>query len=178
MYPTLDGYGVMTPFSCALGFLIFTSRILATGLWLYHCHFKSLMEYYFHSFTRFLPLFCNCQFRRLGSVQFPAHILAHLHPETRLFTLDYCSILLLLGRMSKSKSKLYYDRRTVGHSVLEQSTHFGLTTSNLKSCFSRVSASGYCCLVASSVFFYNPSARTTQKTQPLLLRRHVYWSAT
>jgi hypothetical protein len=26
--------------------------------------------------------------------------------------------------------------------------------------------------------FYNPSARTTQKTQPLLLRRRVYWSVT
>jgi hypothetical protein len=30
--------------------------------------------------------------------------------------------------LSKSKSKLYYDRRSAGQSVLEQSTHFGLTT--------------------------------------------------
>jgi hypothetical protein len=29
---------------------------------------------------------------------------------------------------------------------------------------------------ASSVSFYNSSARTTQKTQPLLLTRRVYWS--
>jgi hypothetical protein len=28
---------------------------------------------------------------------------------------------------TKSKSKLYYDRRSAGHSVLEQSTHLGLT---------------------------------------------------
>jgi hypothetical protein len=31
-------------------------------------------------------------------------------------------------------------------------------------------------LVAYSVLFYNHSARTTQKTHPLLLRRHVCWS--
>jgi hypothetical protein len=30
-------------------------------------------------------------------------------------------------------------------------------------------------LVASSVSFYSPLARTTQKTQSLLLRRSVYW---
>jgi hypothetical protein len=29
-----------------------------------------------------------------------------------------------------------------------------------------------------TVSFYNPLARTTQKTQPLLLRRRVYWSVT
>jgi hypothetical protein len=33
-----------------------------------------------------------------------------------------------LDLYSKSKSKLYYDRRSAGQSVLEQSTHLGLTT--------------------------------------------------
>jgi hypothetical protein len=34
------------------------------------------------------------------------------------------------------------------------------------------------CFVPSSVSFYNPSASTTQKKQPLFLRRRVYWPVT
>jgi hypothetical protein len=34
----------------------------------------------------------------------------------------------------------------------------------------------YCSLLTSSVSFYNHSAWIPQKTQPLLLRRHIYWS--
>jgi hypothetical protein len=44
-----------------------------------------------HSLIPFLPLFCNCQFRRLHSFQYQAHILTDWHPETWLFTL-WCSI--------------------------------------------------------------------------------------
>jgi hypothetical protein len=44
----------------ALGFSVFTSRILATDLQQSHCHFKSHMKSYFHSLIPFLPLFCNC----------------------------------------------------------------------------------------------------------------------
>jgi hypothetical protein len=56
---------------------------------LLHCHLKSHMESSFHSLTPFLPLFCNCKFRRLDSIQIlqsQAHIAADWHPETRLFT--------------------------------------------------------------------------------------------
>jgi hypothetical protein len=53
------------------------------------------MESSIHSLTSVLPLFCNCQFRRLGSIQFlcsQAHILA----ESKLDSprLNCCSILL------------------------------------------------------------------------------------
>jgi hypothetical protein len=47
------------------------------------------MESSFHSLTPFLPLVCNCQFRRLDWIQFlcsQAHIPAGWRPETRLFT--------------------------------------------------------------------------------------------
>jgi hypothetical protein len=52
----------------ALGFFIFTSRILTTDLSQSHCNFKSHMKSSFHRLTPFLPLFCNCQFR--NSTQF------------------------------------------------------------------------------------------------------------
>jgi hypothetical protein len=46
----------------ALGFSVFASRILATGLSQSHCHFKSP--------NSLLALSCSCQFRRLDSVLF------------------------------------------------------------------------------------------------------------
>jgi hypothetical protein len=52
------------------------------------------MKSSFHSLIPFLPLFCNCQFQRLDSIQFlcsQAHILAGWSHETRLFTLC-CSV--------------------------------------------------------------------------------------
>jgi hypothetical protein len=83
----------------ALGFSAITSRILATDLSQSHCHFKSDMESSSRSLIPFLPLFCSCQFRRLGSIQFlcsQAHIPTGWRLEARLFTslLDHCSILL------------------------------------------------------------------------------------
>jgi hypothetical protein len=57
--------------SHALGFSDFTSRILATGLWQSHCHFKSHMKHSFPSLIPFLSIFCNCQFRRLDSILNP-----------------------------------------------------------------------------------------------------------
>jgi hypothetical protein len=72
-------------------------------LWqrIYHgqCYFKSHLKSSCHSLILFLPLFCRCQFRRLDSIQFlcsQAHILAGWRLETRLCTLHYCSILVLL----------------------------------------------------------------------------------
>jgi hypothetical protein len=53
-----------------LEFSVFTSPILTTDLCKSHCHFKSHMKSSFHSLIPFLPIFCNCQFRRLDSVQF------------------------------------------------------------------------------------------------------------
>jgi hypothetical protein len=76
-------------FTHALGFPVFTRRILATDLSESHCNFKSHMKSSFHGQIHFLSLFCSCQFRRLDSIQFlcsQAHIPAGLRPETRLFT--------------------------------------------------------------------------------------------
>jgi hypothetical protein len=76
----------------ALRFTVFTSRILATDLEQSHCNFKSHMNSSFHRLIPFLPLYCNCQFRTLDSVQFlcsPAHIMADWRLETRLYL--YCS---------------------------------------------------------------------------------------
>jgi hypothetical protein len=47
------------------------------------------MESSFRSLIPFLSIFCNCQFRRLDSIQFlcsQAHIPSGWRPETRLFT--------------------------------------------------------------------------------------------
>jgi hypothetical protein len=74
----------------ALRFSVFTSRILATDLSQSHCNFKSHMKSSFHSLTPFFLSFCNCQFRRLHSIQIlccQAHILAGWRLETRLSTL-------------------------------------------------------------------------------------------
>jgi hypothetical protein len=43
----------------ALGFSVFTSRILATGLSQSHCHFKSHMKSSFHSLIPSLPFLLN-----------------------------------------------------------------------------------------------------------------------
>jgi hypothetical protein len=42
-----------------LGFSVFTSRILATELQQFHCHFKSHMECSCHSLIPFLPFLLN-----------------------------------------------------------------------------------------------------------------------
>jgi hypothetical protein len=108
----------------ALGFSVVTSRILATDLSQSHCNFKSHMKSSLRSLIPFLPLFCECQFRRLDSIQFlcsQTHTLVGWRVETRLYSSTR------LGRV------------------------FWLS-------------------------FYNPSARATQKKQPVLLRRRVYWS--
>jgi hypothetical protein len=76
----------------ALGFLVFTSRILATDLSQTHCNFKSHLKSFFQSRVPFLALFCHCRFRRLDSIQFlcsQAHILAGWRFETRHYTLFY-----------------------------------------------------------------------------------------
>jgi hypothetical protein len=45
----------------ALGFSVFTSRILATDLQQYHCNLKSHTKSSIHSLIPLLTLFCNCQ---------------------------------------------------------------------------------------------------------------------
>jgi hypothetical protein len=56
--------------SHALGFSVFTSRILAMDLSQSHCHFKPHVKSSSHSLVPFLPLFCSCKFRKLNSIQF------------------------------------------------------------------------------------------------------------
>jgi hypothetical protein len=71
----------------ALGFSVSTSRILATDLSQSHCYIKSHMKSFLHPLILFLSLFCNCQFRRLNSIQFfcsKAHVLAGWSLETWL----------------------------------------------------------------------------------------------
>jgi hypothetical protein len=80
----------------ALGFSVFTSRILETVFSQSHSNFNSHMKSSFRSLIHFFPLFYSCQFRRLDWIQFlysQAHILAGWRLETRLFTSDYCPIL-------------------------------------------------------------------------------------
>jgi hypothetical protein len=87
----------------ALGLSALTSRILATNLSQSHCHYKSHMKSSFHSLIPFLPLFCNCQFRGLGSIQFlcsQVHILAGWCLETRLSTFS--------TTQSQSQSQNYF----------------------------------------------------------------------
>jgi hypothetical protein len=79
-----------------------------------HCSFISHMKSSFHSLVPFLPLFRNCQFRRLDSVQFlcsQAHILAGRCPETRLVTPR-----LLLSTLSQSQSHIVTDGQSVSKS--------------------------------------------------------------
>jgi hypothetical protein len=71
----------------ALRFSVFTRRFLATDLQQSHCNFKSHMKSSFYRLTPFLTSFCNCQFRRLDSIQFlcsQAHIPAGWRLETGL----------------------------------------------------------------------------------------------
>jgi hypothetical protein len=51
----------------ALGFSVFSSRILATDLSQTHCNFKSHVKSSCHSLIPFFPLFCSCHLRRLYS---------------------------------------------------------------------------------------------------------------
>jgi hypothetical protein len=80
----------------ALGFSVFISRILATGLSQSHCNFKPHIKCSFHRPISFFSLFCSCQFRRLDSVQFlcsQAHNPASWRLGTRLFASDSTTIL-------------------------------------------------------------------------------------
>jgi hypothetical protein len=98
----------------ALGFSVFSTRMLATDISQSQCNFKSHIKSSFHILIPFLSLFCSRQFPRLDSIQ--------LRPETRLLT-----------------SRLLF-----------------CTTP--------------CC----RTLLYKHFRRTTQKTQPLLLRRCFY----
>jgi hypothetical protein len=132
------------------------------------------MKSSYHSLIPSLPLFCSCQFRRLGSIQFlysQAHILAGWRLK-----LD----------SSLSKSKLLYDWRFTANQFVLASSPLRLTTRNFFPQLNPCDISPY---VTSSLTIrwvvcyeyalpfvksrlllcsYNHSARTRQKTQPLL----------
>jgi hypothetical protein len=198
-----------------------------------HCRFKYHTESYFPNLIPFLPLFCNCQFRRLDSVQFlcsQTHIPAGCGPETGLST----PWLLFSTHSLQSQSHIATDGQSVSKSWcrVPSGAHdqiLIITVWQLLYCFfdertglSFVYAAGPCQrslsgvrvpnrdhillsqiwdfpfrrllrLAASRwrystppphgvpsllliVSFYNHSVRTTQKTQPLLLRTRVYLS--
>jgi hypothetical protein len=74
----------------ALGFSVFTSRILATDLKPSHWRFKSHMKSSLHRLIPFLPLFCNCQFRRL---EFNSSAPRLISWQAGFPKLDYSSVL-------------------------------------------------------------------------------------
>jgi hypothetical protein len=68
------------------------------------------MKSSFHSLLPFLPLFCNCQFWRLDSVQFlcsQAHILAGWRLETRLTLLNWTLLYNHFARTTQKTHPLY-----------------------------------------------------------------------
>jgi hypothetical protein len=83
----------------ALGISGFTSRILVTDLSQSHRNFKSHMKSsLLHLIPFFFALFCDCQFRRLDSIQFlcsQAHISAGWRLEAWPFTSDSTTTWLL-----------------------------------------------------------------------------------
>jgi hypothetical protein len=95
----------------ALGFSAFTSRILATDLSQSHCNFNSHMKSSWRSLIPFLPF-----------MQLP------IPKTTQLLSTTVLQSLLLYYY---SKSKSCYDPRSVGQSVLEESTHLGYKTGSL-----------------------------------------------
>jgi hypothetical protein len=102
-----------------------TGRILTT-IYDSRCNFKSHMESSFHSLIRFLPLFCNCQFRRLDSIQFlccQAHIPAGWRLETRLtLSTEFFFITILHGPHRKHSfsivKKAFLQRRCIATEVI------------------------------------------------------------
>jgi hypothetical protein len=98
--PAIQRYRYSTHFQStvahALGFSVFTSLS-----WQRIYHSLTVTSNYtlclfFQNIIPFLPIFCNCHFRRLDSIQFPCsevHIPVGWRPETQRFTLDYCFLI-------------------------------------------------------------------------------------
>jgi hypothetical protein len=104
----------------ALGSSVFTSRILVTDLSQSHCHFKSHMKSSFHRLIPFLPLFCNCQFRRLDLIQLlcsQAHVLADWRLETRL-AYDFWNELFFITTLHGPRGK--HSLSIVGNACLQR----------------------------------------------------------
>jgi hypothetical protein len=83
---TLSGSPLHTHYNSQSSLVVSWQRIYKS-----HCHFKSHMKSSFHRLIPFLPLFCNCHFRRLDSIQLlcsQAHIPAGWRLETRLTLLS------------------------------------------------------------------------------------------
>jgi hypothetical protein len=83
-----------SPLHTHSGSQIFTCPNLAKELTTV-CHFKSHMKSFFHNLIPLLPLFYNCQFRRLDSIQFEAHILASRNSTLHFWLLFYTRSRLL-----------------------------------------------------------------------------------
>jgi hypothetical protein len=114
----------------ALGFSVFTSRILPTDLSLSHCNFKAHMKFSLHSLIYFLPLF-STQFissaptlisRQVGVAKLVSSLL------------DYCSL-------SQSQSHIVTDGQSISKSWCPASSgahdQIFITLWQLGSCFCR-----------------------------------------
>jgi hypothetical protein len=104
-----------------LGFLVSTSRILATDF-ITVCHFKSHMRFTLHRLIPFMPIFRNCQFQRLELIQFlcsQRYIAVGWRLETRLhWTTLFCwTIICNHFARTKQKTQPQLLRRSVYWSV-------------------------------------------------------------
>jgi hypothetical protein len=127
-----------------------------------HCNFKPFMKFSCYSLISFLPLFCNWQFRRLHS---------RLLFSSRSESESYVTTDSQWASLSWYKPPIWaYDqiftRAEQSNSLLPATSQHGHGRA--------VDCRGTQCVDFYRVFYvlYNPSARTTWKTQPLLLRRH------
>jgi hypothetical protein len=75
----------------ALGFSVFTSRILATDLQQSHCHFKVHKKSSLHPLIPFLPLFCNCQLSSIPLLRcsYPSRLASRYSTWLNSTQLDY-----------------------------------------------------------------------------------------
>jgi hypothetical protein len=97
----------------ALGFSVFTSRTLTTDLSQSHCHFKTHIKSSSQSLVHFLPIFCNCKFRRFCVVQF---IISRQVGVPKLGSSLHWTTLLLSTTLSTSSHLLamFFNNRSAG----------------------------------------------------------------
>jgi hypothetical protein len=105
-YRQYSAIAILHTVAQALGFSVFTSRILATDLPQSHCHFRSHMKSSFHSLIHFLPLFCICQLNSIPVL--PGSSRQAGVSKLDSTRLDYCCSLPLRPKVEVQSC---YDRR-------------------------------------------------------------------
>jgi hypothetical protein len=185
-----------------LGFSVFTSRILATDLSQSHCHFKSRMKSSMHSLIHFLPFrLPSPELDPVIDNNFTQTSQSHIatdgqsvslgvEPELGLMTRDlllfdsYGRVCCEAPSLTRGRVCLMYMLLVLASAVLlgSESLWDSQTLSDLRLSFgrplrlagSRWRYSTPPPLKHPSLSLYNPSARATQKTASVLLRRLIY----